>query len=191
VTARFGEFGDTLASLTDNGFFRWFMLRATGEMAGPGETVYRPGSEVFGPLVALVAQAAPTGALLRLELRVERAFLADPRRRASACDILRSFILAVAADDAGRLQGLADEIMFRDPGGPILMRGSPPSLTAPPSPGYLVVAGRRARWDQALTNIRLMLVDDGARLMASAEPLGAGSRGMLSRLFGWISSGRP
>jgi hypothetical protein len=188
MAAIFGQFGDTLAGLTDNGFFNWFNLAATGETAGEGEAIYRPTGEVFHALVSLTSRAGPAGELQSLALAVERAFIDSPRQGSFARDIIKSFLGAVAGPQDQTLGPIVTEIQFRDAPGPILMRGDPPALPDKPSPAFLVMTGAKSSAEIDLARVRLTLANEtvgSPRFAIRAEPRIAGRRrGWLDRLLG-------
>lgn len=183
MAAIFGQFGDTLAGLTDNGFFNWFNLAATDEAAGAGETVYRPTGASFHSLVALVSLAEPSGELRSLTLNVTRSFI-EGAQGGFARDIIKSFLGAVAGPEDRALEPVITEIQFRDAPGPILMRGDPPRLPTDPSAVFRVMTGVAQSTELDLARVRLTLVNEQARFTIRAEPRAAGRKGWLARLLG-------
>ncbi len=179
----FGGFGDTVAKMTASGFFNWFQLERVEETAGPGETVFRPSGEAFHALVSLVSRAEADGRLTGLSLNVARSFIDDPRQGAFARDIVKSFLEAVSGG-AAAVQPLVNEIFFRAPTAPVLMRGAGPQLPEQPSEGFLAYTGRGSDWSMPLPGLVLTFANPSSdTFVVRAEP-GASKRGWLSRLLG-------
>lgn len=183
MTTIFGQFGDTLAGLTDNGFFNWFNLAAADETADAGETVYRPTGDSFHALVALVSGAGPSGELRSLTLKVARSFI-DGAQGSFARDIIKSFLGAVAGPEDRGLQPIVSEIQFRDAPGPVLMRGEPPRFPAAPSAAFRVMVGGMPSTELDLARLRLTLANEGPLFVVRAEPRAAAPKGWLARLLG-------
>lgn len=144
MTAAFGQFGDRAAGLAKTGFFKWFNLEPAAEGA-VGETVYRPSGEAFHDLVRLVARSE-SGLLQTLTLEVRRSFIADPQQGAFARDVVKSFLEALDCAGDPAIAPVIDEIFFRGPRGPMIMRGAPPALPASASAAYLVFSGQQESW---------------------------------------------
>ncbi len=166
MTGRFGQFGDTLTTMAASAFITWFNFQDSGEATSTGDRLYRPTAEVFRDLTVLTCATAPDGTLTAIGLVVARRFIADEREGAFARDLIKSFIQALNARPSAALGGLADEIFFRDPVGPVLTRGAAPALPPEPSQGYQVFAKRIAAWRTRHNGLRLTFTnaDDPDRL---------------------------
>jgi hypothetical protein len=183
MAAAFGSLGETVAGLAKTGFFKWFNLEPTGEGAG-GEAVYRPSGEAFHDLVRLVVR--PDGGLLQtLTLEVRRSFIADPQQGAFARDVVKSFLEALDCAGDPAIAPVIDEIFFRGPRGPMIMRGPAPSLPATESAAYLVFNGRQESWSGKSRGVTLTFANragpEGGWFTLQAER--AKAPGRLAGLF--------
>jgi hypothetical protein len=124
--------GGAPADLEKTEFFRWFNLKPARERRDDGGVAYAPAAENFRRRIALIFFRAPTGATRSIALQVDRSLLEDRQFEASARDLIKSFLLAVAGPDASRLSSLADEIQFGELQSPMLTR-KPVDLPAQPS----------------------------------------------------------
>lgn len=88
----FGAFGNSVATLRDSAFFRWFSLEPETSDAGAAGRTFRPSGRAFHDLVAFTALTAPDDKLCELHLSLARSFIDDPRNGAFALDITNSFL---------------------------------------------------------------------------------------------------
>lgn len=180
----FGNFGDTEATLMENGFFSWFQLERVDELAGAGEKVFRPRSVAFHTLVSLVSGADFDGDLSALSLSVARGFIDDPRQSPFARDIAKSFLETISQGTPA-VRPLVDEIMFRAPRATMIVRGDIPSLPNRPSAGFRVFAGQLQSWFMNLPGLKLSFVNVGdVHFMIRAEPLSPPKPSRLRFLLG-------
>jgi hypothetical protein len=178
----FGQFGNSAARLGRTSFFSWFNFTPGQDVAGPGERAYRPSGEAFRDLVVLWIRAGADGRLQALTLRVARSFIDDAGQGAFARDLVKSFLENL--DRSAATKALVDEIFFRGPRGPMIMRGAPPALPAEPSPAFRVFAGQSARWKGELGGLPVTFANDPA---GAWFEVGVSTRGRPS-LLGWLSA---
>ena len=172
----FGLLSGAAAELEKTEFFRWFNMKPVQERRGDGGVVYAPSAENFRDRIALIFFYAPTGTTRSISLQVDRSLLVERRFEASARDLIKSFLLAVAGADASRLSGLADEIQFGELQSPILTRQTADLPTQPSAVlNFLLDREQSAlSFDLQLTTIWFDNLMEGGqrRLIVSAYPRG-------------------
>jgi hypothetical protein len=141
TSATFGLLSGAAAELEQTEFFRWFNLKPVQQDRDDGGVAYAPAAEAFRQRIALVFFRKPTGATRSITLQVDRSLLGERQFEASARDLIKSFVLAVAGPDAPRLSSLADEIQFGKLQSPVVIRKTV-DLPAQPSPVLDVLLGR-------------------------------------------------
>jgi hypothetical protein len=143
----FGSLGRTLDTAKQTGFFQWFHLAQTEQTScEPGRmTRFRPSGEKFHDLCYLEVLEAGDGAMVQIELVVQRAFI-EGRNGVFAQDLVKSF-LSAALPEACRhvLEDFMHEIQALGRHG----------LTA----GSLVFRGQREEWSVKTGWSRLSLTN--------------------------------
>jgi hypothetical protein len=140
-TTTFGLLSGSPAELDKTEFFRWFNLKPVQERRDDGGVAYAPAAENFRHRIALIFFRAPAGATRSIALKVDRSLLGERQFEASARDIIKSFLLAVAGSDASRVSALADEIQFGELQSPMVTRKTV-NLPAQPSAALDILLGR-------------------------------------------------
>ncbi len=95
----FGSLGRTLETAEQTGFFQWFHLVQTDQIPRePGQmTRFRPSGEKFHDLCCLEVLEAGDGAMVQMDLVVQRGFI-DGRNGLFAQDLVKSFLVAALPD---------------------------------------------------------------------------------------------
>jgi hypothetical protein len=184
-TSAFGLLSGAPAELEKTDFFRWFNLKPIQERRDDGGVAYAPAAENFRHRIALIFFRAPMGATRFIALQVDRSLLREREFEASARDLIKSFLLAVAGPDASRLSRLADEIQFAELQSPMLTRKTI-DLPAQPSAVLNFLLGREQSalsfdLPQATMWFDNLMEGEQRRLVACAYPRGTtGLAGMLA-----------
>jgi hypothetical protein len=180
----FGQFGSSPRSFSASPFAKWFSLKPAPERVGR----LRPEGAAFHDLVSIDMETQGVR-LSALVLTISRAMIDDPRNGPFARDIAKSFLLALAADDAG-IARLADEIMHRDVGAAMIRRGAAPPIPVEPSPAYRAFAGQGAAYVIDLPGLAIDIArGKGDALCIAARRAGdaPSSPSFLSRLWTKLS----
>jgi len=160
--------GDSLTDAVRGDFFTFFHLKEKKREAKEGRTLvtFKPSAGAFRPLVTLQVTVNAEGKITAEELALARSFIDDPGNEVFARDIAKSLLRsAVPHADRDEVQLLATEIENRDLRGTVLWRrDAQPRLPAEPSAGYLVYAGKAARfgatWSESSLVFQNVLADD-------------------------------
>jgi hypothetical protein len=185
TSAAFGLLSGAAAELETTEFFRWFNLKPVRERRDDGGVAYAPAAENFRHRIALIFFRAPTGATRSIVLQVDRSLLEERQFEASARDLIKSFLLAVAGPDASRLSRLADEILFGELQSPVLTRKTV-DLPAQPSAVLNFLLDREQSalsfdLQQATMWFDNLMEGEQRRLVVCAYPRGTtGPAGMLA-----------
>jgi len=144
-------------------YFQFFNLELTGPaqpLANGGQILsFKPSGSDFHQLVTVYVETDSTGLISALRVIIARSFIDDPQNGVFARDLIKSSLLTgVSEGDAGNLNELATEILYRNLKRTLLSR-SEPTLSATPSAAYLVVEGTNSEWETTLTSSTIKLTN--------------------------------
>jgi hypothetical protein len=150
-----------LAEVQKNSFFGWFHLGETRRepLANDGQKIdFHPTGERFHDLAMVTATGDADTLIQRIELVLERSFIASPRDGVFASDIAKSFISAsLPQSDAEELSTLAREIVQRTRSSQLVIVGPGyelPKVPDRPSAAFETYAGVRRSYLKKLAGCR-------------------------------------
>jgi hypothetical protein len=176
----FQGLGDRLQEAIKQDLFTFFHLEpsaTTDRLGGKRAVTFRPSGKKFHDAVAVTVTVNETGRILDVRLDLHRSLIdgEDLVARASAADIVKSFLAAATAeDDAPYVTPLIHELSSVMMQGALVHRSTPmPNLPLQPTKGFLTYLGKEKEFDQRLTRSLLRLqnteVDTAPMLVVSLE----------------------
>jgi hypothetical protein len=178
-----GFLGRPLLEVEQQDFFKEFQLAELAKR----ETPYGAGVVVFKPVhpnvhFAVAVTVDKADHVLAVQLWLRRSFVDASSGEPVVRDVVQRFLRDVPpSEDVRRLDGLADEIQYRDSAGHAPGTDPPGSrLPAKPSAGYLAFMGKQKTYDQALGESRLQILNYrdrfGEVMTMQVVPIGNGKR---------------